>query len=73
MKAELFREDGRKNGRTDGQTDMTNLIAAFRNFLNAREKQDYPCRPVIRTWPLSRTGDEDKYSLILRDSVVLRQ
>jgi hypothetical protein len=42
------RKDGRTDGRTNGQTYMTNLIAAFRNFWNAREKSVYPCRPVVR-------------------------
>jgi hypothetical protein len=27
------------DGRTDGQTDMTNLIAAFRNFAKATKNQ----------------------------------
>jgi hypothetical protein len=33
--AELFHADLGADGRTDGQTDMTNLIAALRNFANA--------------------------------------
>jgi len=31
----LFHADGRTNGRKDRRTDMTKLIAAFRNFANA--------------------------------------
>jgi hypothetical protein len=33
--AELYHADGGAGGRTDGQTDMTNLIVAFRKFANA--------------------------------------
>jgi len=29
----------REGGRTDGQTDMTKLIVAFRNFVNAPKKR----------------------------------
>jgi hypothetical protein len=29
---------GRMDGRADGQTDMTELIVAFRNFVNAPNK-----------------------------------
>jgi len=34
VEAELFRAIGR----TDGQTEVTNLIVAFRNFANAPKK-----------------------------------
>jgi len=34
--AELFHADGE----TDGQTDMTKLIVAFRNSVNAPKKDD---------------------------------
>jgi len=33
--AELFHADRGTDERTDGQTDMTKLIAAFRNFANS--------------------------------------
>jgi hypothetical protein len=33
--AELFHANGGVDGRTDRQTDMTNLIVAFRTFTNA--------------------------------------
>jgi hypothetical protein len=36
--AEFFHADGR----TDGQTDMTRLIAAFRNFANTPKKEIKP-------------------------------
>ena len=35
MGAELFRADRRTEVQADGQTDMTNLMVAFRNLANA--------------------------------------
>ena len=35
MRPELFHEGVRAGGRTDRQTNMTKLIVAFRNFVNA--------------------------------------
>jgi hypothetical protein len=35
MGAELFDVDGRTDRQMDGRTDMTELIVAFRNFVNA--------------------------------------
>jgi len=35
---ELFHADGRTDGQTGRQTDMTKLILAFRNFVNAPKK-----------------------------------
>jgi hypothetical protein len=36
--ADLFHADRRSDGGRDGRTDMTKLIIAFRNFVNAPEK-----------------------------------
>jgi len=38
VEAELFHADGRADGETDRRTDMTKLIAAFRNLANAPKK-----------------------------------
>ena len=43
--AELLRR--RTDGRTDRQPDMTNLIAAFRNFANASESYRAPARVYL--------------------------
>ena len=36
---EMFRADRHKDRRTDRQGDMTKLIAAFHNFLNAPQNE----------------------------------
>jgi len=41
--AELFQADGRR----DGQTDMTMLIVAFRNFVNAPKDCDWKAHVKI--------------------------
>ena len=40
---ELFRADGR----TDGRTDMTKLIAAFRNFAHAPKTSSFRSRVYV--------------------------
>ena len=42
VRTEVFHADGRKDERTDRQTDITNLIVAFRNFSNSPENY-YTC------------------------------
>jgi len=37
--AMFFHADGRTNCWRDGQTDMTNLVVAFRNFAKAPKKE----------------------------------
>jgi len=41
VEAEWFRAERRKNGQTDRQADMTKLIVAFRNFVNAPKNKQF--------------------------------
>ena len=50
---------GQTDGQTDRQTDMTKLIATFRNFANAPIKSD--CSPVQH----EPTGPSEKYTLLV--------
>jgi hypothetical protein len=36
--AQLFHADRLRDGQTEGRTDMTEIIVAFPNFANARNK-----------------------------------
>jgi hypothetical protein len=53
----LFHAVGRKDGRTYRRTDMTNLIVAFRNSLNAHRKRSFFfAKSLVSEWPAVRKG-----------------
>ena len=51
VRAELFHEGAQIGGRTDRQTDMTELVVAFLNFVNApKNRTIQQTNPLTEIW-----------------------